>query len=77
MPNFGGEKGVCQPLALLVDRNGDVSTRWRPLLKSGSRTGNELARAWEYLQAEARACCQYLGQELTGSLSHPSVQLSC
>jgi hypothetical protein len=35
-------------------------------------TGNELARAWDNLQAEARRSCQYLGQELTGSLSYPA-----
>ena len=61
---------MCQPLAHLVDRDGDVSTRWRPLLESGCRTGNELARAWGLLQTEARECCQYLGEELTGSMSH-------
>jgi hypothetical protein len=72
LPHFGGENGVCQPLAHLVDRNGDVSTRWRPLLESGCRTGIELARAWGCLQAEARASCQYLGQELTGSMSQPA-----
>ena len=39
LPHFGGEKGVCQPLAHLVERNGDVNMRWRPLLESGCRTG--------------------------------------
>ena len=29
----------------------DVKTRWRPFLESGCRTGIELARAWEVLQA--------------------------
>ena len=72
LPHFGGGNGVCQPLAHLVDRDGDVSTRWRPLLESGCRTGNELARAWGHLQTEARECCQYLGEELTGSMSHPA-----
>ena len=33
------------------------------------RTGMKRAKACEYLQVEARKCCQYLGQEMTGSLS--------
>jgi hypothetical protein len=27
LPHFGGENGVCQPLAHLVGRDGDVNTR--------------------------------------------------
>ena len=61
LPHFGGEKGVCQPLAHLVERNGDVNMRWRPLLESGCRTGIELARAWEVVQAEAEAKLSLLG----------------
>ena len=46
----------------LVGRDGEeANTRWRLLLESGCRTGLEFAKA--------RECCQYLRQELTGSLS--------
>ena len=50
LPYFGGENGICQPLAHLggVDEDG-VDTRWRPLINSGCRTGIEMARAWEQL----------------------------
>ena len=70
LPFFGGVRGICQPLAHLSgsDEEGSES-RWRPLVNSGCRTGVEMARAWEYLQQEARECCQYTGQELSGHLS--------
>jgi hypothetical protein len=69
---FGGENGICQPLAYLggADEDG-VDTRWRPLIDSGCRTGVEMARAWEHLQQEAAECRQYLGEEVTGQLSVP------
>ena len=59
----------CQSLAHLAGGEDPADTRWRPLIESGCRTGLELARAWSILQGEARECCHYFGQELSGQLS--------
>ena len=70
LPYFGGERGVCQPLAHMVGGEEDgMENRWRPLILSGCRTGLELARAWDSLQLEARESCQYLGREVPEQLS--------
>ena len=70
LPHFGGEHGVCQNLAHLIDGDEEerVENRWKPLITSGCRTGQELARAWEHLQKEATESCQYLEEELSGYL---------
>ena len=58
LPYFGGEAGVCPPLAHLV---GDThETRYAPLVASNHRTGRELARAWEGMVREAREANTYL-----------------
>ena len=67
LPYFGGEKGICPPLAHLVGE--DSNTRWEPLLQSDCRTGQELARAWRLVQGEARESCQFMGKELEGALA--------
>ena len=54
IPFFDGEKGVCPPLSCLAGSNLDFAERWRPLLDSGSRTGKELALAWEVLVREGK-----------------------
>jgi hypothetical protein len=40
-------------------------------VNSGCRTGVEFARSWEQLQLEARECCHYTGEELSGHLNVP------
>ena len=70
LPHFIGEGGVCTQLSpVLGDGAGLESMRWQQLLQSGCRTGRELRMAWQTLQAEARQCTQYLGQELDGHLA--------
>ena len=65
--NFTGEGGVCTHLSpVLGDGPGLDSMRWQQLLQSECRIGRELRLA---LQAEARQCTQYLGQEFDGHLA--------
>ena len=69
LPFFSGEKGVCPPLAELAGEEEDDLHRWRPLLESGLRTGEELRQAWATLQQRAQQMSDYLGEEsLTGPL---------
>lgn len=68
LPFFSGEKGVCLPLAELSGAEEDDLHRWRPLLESGLRTGEELRQAWATLQQRAQHMVDYLGEELTGAL---------
>ena len=68
LPFFSGEKGVCPPLAELAGAEEDDLHRWRPLLESGLRTGEELRQAWATLQLRAQQMSDYLEEELTGAL---------
>ena len=69
VPYYGGEKGVCQPLAHMMGE--DLQTRWQPLLQSGLPTGREVAKAWNKLQQENSDCSQYLREEASGQLTFP------
>ena len=64
LPFFGGEAGICPPLAHLVGETKE--TRYRPLVDSGCRTGRELAAVWRELQEEHREACHFLGKEVEG-----------
>ena len=69
LPCFSGEKGVCPPpLAELAGAEEDDLHRWRPLLESGLRTGEELRQAWATLQERAQQMVDYLGEEPTSPL---------
>ena len=69
LPDFSGEKGVCPPLAELSGSEEDDLHRWRPLLESGLRTGEELRRAWYTLKQRGSEMATYLGEELEGALA--------
>ena len=43
--------------------------RWRTLLASGSRVGEEFGTAWRSLQGEAEAAAAWLGEEVEGPLT--------
>ena len=68
LPHFVGERGICNQLRTVIgEMNGE--SRWRHLLQSGCRTGQELAKAWTTLKQEAQQCSTYLGTEIQGPLS--------
>lgn len=68
LPHFVGEGGICKQLRTVVgDMDGE--SRWKLLLQSGCRTGQELAKAWSTLKQEAQQCSTYLGKEIEGPLS--------
>ena len=68
LPSFGGEGGVCQPLAHLVSEG---ENKWSALISSGTRTGMELIKSWECLQKESKQCCEFLGHEMSGQMTIP------
>ena len=74
LPFFGGERGVCPPLAHLVGEEGEV--RYQPLVASGNRTSREFTQAWEGMVREVEECHTYLGRELEESGSPFSVPLA-
>ena len=56
---------------VIGDGQGPTSIRWKSLIQSGCRTGQELVTSWSLLQEEARQCTAYLGEELKTPLSSP------
>ena len=76
IPEIGTITGLCPALALQY--GGDTSfgkampadTRWRALLRSGCKLGQEFRYAWEALKGEAVSCSEWLAVELEGSLGH-------
>ena len=72
LPSFIGVKGVCPQLGHVLGSMDESLTRWETLLASGSRTGQELALAWQTLQGEAQSMCEFLGIELEAPLSVPT-----
>ena len=68
-------KGFCSTLFTVVggeDRFGETASgddRWRTLLDSGSKLGQEVNEAWGALQREDQDAAAWLGEEVTGPLS--------
>ena len=75
VPFFCGENGICPQLADSLggeecfgeDAAGD--RRWRVMLESGSREGEELRRVWQALKAEEQQAAVWLGRDAQESLS--------
>jgi hypothetical protein len=65
LPHFIGEGGVCQQLGQVLGNMQNSATRWRDMLASGCRTGEEFTWAWDRLRREARESVQYLDTELS------------
>ena len=67
--------GFCKVLEDVVggdDAFGEAASgdgRWRTLLASGSRVGEEFGTAWRCLQGEAEAAAAWLGEEVEGPLA--------
>lgn len=68
LPHFVGQEGLCMQLNNVIgDMGGEC--RWKLLLQSGCRTGQELQNAWATLKHEALQFSTYLGMEVKGPLS--------
>ena len=74
IPAFQGERGVCPQLA--DDMGGDecfgedaLGDRWRVMVTSGCREGEELKRLWSVLQEEERQAATWLEQEMQENIS--------
>ena len=68
LPHFVGVEGVCQQLTSIVGEMRSSGNRWRTLLASGCRTGEEFNDSWNTLREEAHQSCQYLGKDMGGPL---------
>ena len=73
LTHFTGEGGVCHQLATVLGNMQDSGSRWRDMLASGCRTGEEYTWAWEKLRTEATEACLYLEKEMQGPLE-PEVE---
>ena len=62
LPFFGGESGVCPPLAHLVGEGGEA--RYQFLVDSNTRTGRELNSCWVGMVREVEESLTYLGREM-------------
>ena len=75
VPFFCGENGICPQLADSLggeecfgeEAAGDQ--RWRVMLESGSREGEELRRVWQALKVEEQQAAVWLGRDAQESLS--------
>ena len=75
IPYMAGVGEICPPLAQLWGgeecwgEEADATQRWRVLLTSGCRDGEEVRRVWSSVQGEARASADFLGEEMPSPLS--------
>ena len=69
LPHFLGEEGIFPQLANILQDVGEGPTRWRGLLESGCRTGEELRSLWTALVEEALQMSTYLETEVQGPLA--------
>ena len=69
--SFTGPDGVCHQLENLIGNMEEIGwqEKWKAMIDSGCRTGQEFRMAWETLQKEAIQCCEYLGMDISGPLS--------
>ena len=80
VPFFCGEKGICPQLADSLggeDCFGDQAigdSRWRVMLESGCREGEELRDVWHNIKEEERQAAAWLGIDMQETLS---AQVEC
>ena len=73
IPFFAGEDGICNQLAEVVGgqdcfgEDAPPDLRWRILLESGSREGEELSRVWTELRQEELQAAGWLEEEVQSS----------
>jgi hypothetical protein len=68
LPHFIGEGGICQQLAPILGNMQNSASRWRDMMASGCRTGEEYTWAWDIIRQEATEASQHLDRELGGLL---------
>ena len=68
LSHFMGEGGVCHQLGPVLGNLQNSNTRWRSMLESGCRTGEELTWAWDTLRREATESSRYLDRDMEGPL---------
>ena len=72
---FCGDKGICPQLADSLGgeecfgEEAADNQRWRVMLESGSREGEELRRVWQALKVEEQQAAVWLGRDAQESLS--------
>ena len=75
VPSFCGENGICPQLADQLGgeecfgEEADGEQRWRVMLNSGSREGEELRRVWDLLKPEEEQAAVWLGEEVQENLA--------
>ena len=70
LPAFVGDNGICPLLEDIIEAEASgEEARWRSLISSGCKVGEEYARAWDLLQTESRECSEYLGWDFIGHLA--------
>ena len=74
VPFFCGENGICPQLAEQLGGEecfGEEATgdeRWRVMLNSGCREGEELRKVWNLLKLEEEQAAAWLGEEVQENL---------
>ena len=69
LPHFVGTDGICPQLNNILGDMRISGHRWRDLMASGSRTGNELEMAWNIMREEAIQSSQFLDKDMSGPLA--------
>ena len=74
IPSFTGEAGICPQVSAVVGgeecfgSNASEKSRWRVLLGSGCREGDELKRLWKAMQEEQMQAATWLSIEVKENL---------
>ena len=83
IPYMAAKGKVCPQLAEMWGgeecwgQDGQTEDRWRGILNSGCRDGNEIKRIWTKIQLEAQASADWLGEDVPGVLATPVEGIQC
>ena len=73
IPSYSGEDGICNQLDEVMGGQGcfgddaPSDMRWKIMLESGSREGEELRRVWSKLRQEELQAAAWLEEEVQSS----------
>ena len=69
LPFFTGQLGIAQNLEVVLGRpDQSRPARWGPLVRSGTRTGQEFNSVWTKLVQDGTERADFLNQDLGGSI---------